>query len=185
MLHFLLYRVPCEKPIDQAQIEAARKHCRMTPERLAVLRAPPHDRHWRRMLQRRAVRLAYFKQHGKLLPPGTRLLPDEQDHSAQIDGFRRYRKGGLAKLKARLRKRPEAAHARLERRYIALKHFRSESRKNASLNDILARLLANQQAASGELTLAEFEKLRSVMRPNKRWWKWYKRQQSTMDKEGE
>jgi hypothetical protein len=165
LLHVLLYRVPKEKPITEPWIEVARKHCHMKPERLAELRAEPHARHWRRMEERRAARLAYFKQHGELPPLGMPLLPGEPDRSAQIDALYRYRKGGLAKLKARMRKRPEADRAKLANRFAAMQRIRSPSRRLAALDDVVARLLANLNA--GKMSLAEYEALQSMMLPDR------------------
>ena len=156
LLHWLVYSVPCETPITEQVIEAAREHCRMTSERLAVLRAAPHDRHWPRMQERRAARLAYFTQHGKLPPPGLPLLPGEPYRLKQIDGFYRYRKGGLAKLKSRVKKRQESATVKLENLYLKTKRLKSPARKSAALDDVLIRLVTHTQAATGKLTLAEY-----------------------------
>ncbi len=165
LLNVLLYRVPVEAELTDAWIEVARKHCRMKPERLADLRADPHARHWHHTQERRAARLAYFKQHGELPDRWMPLLPGEPDRSAQISALHRYRKGGLAKLKARLRKRPESTEAKLNNRYQATKHIRSQKRKGAALDDVMARLVANLGAKAGKLKLAEYEDLKSVMLP--------------------
>jgi hypothetical protein len=163
LLHWLVYTVPCEKPMNELLIEGARKHCRMTPERLAVLRLVPHDRHWRRMDERRAARLLHFKIHGTLPQPGIPLIPGEASRFHQINAFRRYRKGGLAKLKARLRKHPDTANLKLANRYLATKRIKCPSRKLAAIDDCLARLLANYNA--GKMSLAEFEALKGGMLP--------------------
>jgi hypothetical protein len=166
VLHCLLYRVPVEAEITEAWIETARKHCRMKPERLAELRAGPHARHWPRMIERRAARLAYFKQHGELPPRWAGLLPGEPDHYEQLAGMHRYRKGGLAKMKARLRKHPDTAGDKLNTRYMSTKRIRSTPRKSAALDDVMARLTAQIGAHAGKLTLREYEALKSVMLPD-------------------
>jgi hypothetical protein len=166
LLNVLLYRVPIEAEITEAWIETARKHCRMKPERLAELRAGPHARHWPRMIERRAARLAYFKQHGKLPPRWAGLLPGEPDHIEQLDGAHRYRKGGLAKMKARLRKHPDATGDKLTNRYLATKRIRSAPRKSAALDDITARLSVQLGAHTGKLKLREYEYLKSAMLPD-------------------
>jgi len=163
MLHCLLYRLPVEAEITEASIETARKHCKMKPERLAELRTGDHARHWPRMLQRRAARLAYFKQHGELPPRWAGLLPGEPDHYKQLAGIYRYRKGGLAKMKARLRKQPNTIWDKLTTRYLSAKRIRSAPRKSAALDDIMARLTAQMGAQAGKLTLRQFEALKSIM----------------------
>ena len=168
LLNVLLYRVPIETEITEAWIETARKHCRMKPERLAELRTQDHARHWPRMIERRAARLAYFKQHGKLPPQWIGLLPGEPDHLAQLRGMHRYRKGGLAKMKARLRKHPDAVGDKLATRYLSTTRIRSAPRKSAALDDVAARLTAKIGAQAGNLTLREFEALQSVMLPDRK-----------------
>lgn len=163
LVHFLMYRVPVEAEITEAWIEIARKHCRMKPERLANLRAGDHARHWPRMLERRAARLAYFKAHGDLPPRWLGLLPGEPNHYSQLVGLRRYRKGGLAKLKSRLRKHPDTAGAKLTNRYLATRRLRSTTRKSTALDDVLARLTALIGAQAGKLKLAQYEALQAVM----------------------
>src|SRR5215207_7689510 len=103
LINVLIYRVPVEAELTEAWIEVARKHCRMKPERLAVLRAEPHARYWPRILERRAARLAYFNQHGELPARWMPLIAGEPNRAAQIGALHRYRKGGLAKLKALMR----------------------------------------------------------------------------------
>lgn len=166
LLHVLLYRVPLEVEITEAWIEMVRTHCRMKPERLSELRAGPHARHWPRMIERRAARLAYFKQHGKLPPRWMALLPGEHDHDAALEGLRRYRKGGLAKIKARLRKHPDTAWQKLTTRYMSTKRIRSVPRKSAALDDTMARFMAQLGASTGRLKLKEYEALKTVMLPD-------------------
>jgi hypothetical protein len=163
LLHWLVYSVSCEKPMTELLIEEARKHCRMTLERLAALRVTPNDRHWRRMEERRAARLLHFERYGKLPQPGIPLIPGEPERFHQINAFRRYRKGGLAKLKARLRKHPETAEVKLANRYQATKRIKRPSRKLAAIDDCLARSLANYNA--GKMSLAGFEALKDGMLP--------------------
>jgi hypothetical protein len=166
LINVLIYRVPIGAELTEAWIEVARKHCRMKPERLAELRAEPHARYWPRILERRAGRLAYFKLHGELPGRWLPLLPGEPNRVAQLLAFHKYRKGGLAKLKARLRKHPESAEAKLNNRYQATKRIRSRKRKGAALQDVEARLVANLGAKAGKLKLAEYEALKSVMLPD-------------------
>lgn len=163
LLNALIYRVPVDSEITEGWIQKAREHCRMKPERLAELRSEAHSRHWPRMLERRAARLAYFKQHGKLPPRWMPLLPGEPNRTAQLQGFYRYRKGGLAKLKARMRKRPDAASVKLHNRHLATRRIRSESRRMQALDACLAQLVANLEARNGKLTLAEYEALKPFM----------------------
>jgi hypothetical protein len=165
LLNVLLYRVPHEQEITEAWVEKARAHCRMKPERLAELRAGDHARHWPRMLARRAARLAYFKEHGKLPPRWAPLLAGEREHVEQMDAFRRYRKGGLARLKARMRKRPASTADKLNNRYLATKRLRNPARKSEALDDAMARLVSQLRAQHGELTLKEYEALRGLMLP--------------------
>ena len=82
VLWCLLYRVPVEKEITEQWIEVARKHCRMSPDRLLDLRTDPvHSRHWDRLEAKREARLAYYQKHGELPPKGSPLLPGEPDRS--------------------------------------------------------------------------------------------------------
>jgi hypothetical protein len=162
LLNVLLYRVPHEQELTEDWIEVARKHCKMRPERLAELRTGDHARHWPRMLERRAARLAYFKQHGKLPPRWAPLLPGERDHRAALAGLRRYRKGGLAKLKARMRKRPVAAADKLVNRYLATRRLRSPNRKSAALDDLAIEYWLNRAAQRRELSLGDYELFRAM-----------------------
>jgi hypothetical protein len=118
------------------------------------------------MLERRAARLAYLTQHGEVPPRWSGLLPGEPDHLAQLQGIRRYRKGGLAKMKARLRKHPDTTGAELATRYTAAKRIRSRPRKAAALDDVMARLTAKIGMQAGKLRLREYEVLKSVMLPD-------------------
>jgi hypothetical protein len=180
LLHWLVYSVPCDATITENLIQAARKHCRMTPERLAVLRAEPHARHWPRMHVRRAARLTFFRQNGRPPLPGMPLLPGEPARFRAMDGYYRYRKGGLAKLKARLRKHPNGSYEKLANLYLRTKRLKSPSRKSAALDDVFMRFLAAQQAGTGKLTLAEYEELRLLMRPDKEWWRRLRRERRKM-----
>jgi len=97
LLHMLTYRVTADKEICEGWIEAARVHCKRTPERLAVLRSGDHARHWPRMLARRAARRANLKAYGEFPPRWKGLLPGEPDRQAQLAGLTRYRNGGLTR----------------------------------------------------------------------------------------
>jgi hypothetical protein len=161
-----MYRVPIEMEITEPWIETARNHCKMKPERLAQLRTGDHARHWPRMVARRAARLAYFKKYGKVPPRWMGLLPGEPDHDRQLVGLHRYRKGGLAKLKAKLRKRPNATADKMVNRYLASKKIRSRARKIAVLDDLTARLTAQQEAKAGRLKLRDYDILKLSMLPD-------------------
>jgi hypothetical protein len=163
LLNVLLYRVPIEAEITEGWIETARKHCRMKPERLAELRAGFHARHWPRMIERRAARLAYFKQHGELPPRWAGLLAGEPDHYEQLAGMHRYRKDGLAKMKAQLRRHPDKMGDKLTNRYLATKRIRSAPRKSAALDAVMAQMTAHMGAQAGKLNLRKYEALKSVM----------------------
>jgi hypothetical protein len=115
------------------------------------------------MLARREARLAYFKEHGKFPPRWKGLLPGEPDHYERLAGFHRWRKGGLAKIRARLRKHPNTQWQKLANRYQATTRIRSKPRKSAALDDVMARFLANLGAKTGKLTLKEFEALKPIM----------------------
>jgi len=59
LLHWRLSKLPSTVDLTEVVIEAERQHARMTPERLATLRAPPYDIFWRRLVERRlAIRTA-------------------------------------------------------------------------------------------------------------------------------
>jgi hypothetical protein len=158
LLNALIYRVPIETQITELWIEAARKHCRMKPERLAELRQGDHARHWPRMIERRAARLAFFRTHGKAPSPGTPLLPGEPGHDSQLAGLRRYRKGGLAKLKAKWRKHPVTTATKLMNRHQILHRLDSKLQKAEAFKDNFAWDLLC--ADGGKLTLAEYDALR-------------------------
>lgn len=166
LLHMLTYRVPIEKDICEGWIEAARVHCKMSPERLAMLRASDHARHWPRMLQRRAARLAYFEAHGELPPRWKGILPGEPDRRVQLAGLIRYRKGGLARLKSKYRKHPETAEIKLANRYLATRRIRSKARRSVALDDVMFRLLAQLRLQGGKLSLRTYESLQSCMLPD-------------------
>ncbi len=166
LLNVLIYRVPVELEISEGWIEVARRHCKMTPERLAVVRSGLFARLWPRMNQRRAARLAYLKEHGELPPRWKGLLPGEPDHYRQMAGAHRYRKGGLAKMKSRLRKHPDTAADKLATRYRAANRIKSLPRKSAALDDITARLAAKLGAQTGKLSLRQYETLKALMLPD-------------------
>jgi hypothetical protein len=110
--------------------------------------------------------IEYFKQHGRRPDPWEPLLPGEPDRSWQLAALRHYRKGGLAKLKARMRKSPNTQSDKLANRYLATRKIRSKSRKSAALDDVLARFVANTVAQTGKITLAEYERYRTLMLPD-------------------
>jgi len=163
LLNVLLYRVAIDAEITEPLIEKVRQHCRMKPERLAELRKEPHARFWRLMLQRRAARLAYFREHGELPPRWMPLLPGDRDHGAAMNGLRRYRKGGLARMKSQLRKHPDKVGQKLSHRYLKAKRIRSHYRRNSVLDQVTAELLAILGAQTGKLSLREYEALQTAI----------------------
>src|SRR6185295_1587599 len=64
------------------------------------------------------------------------------------------------------RKRPDAAADQLANRFLASKKIRSKSRKMAALNDVAARLKAQQEAKAGSLTLWDYDILKFSMLPD-------------------
>jgi hypothetical protein len=142
LLWCLLYRVPIEEKITKRWIEAARKHCRMSPERLTTLRQGMHARHWCRLRERRARRLIYFRKHGEIPHGWTPPAPGEQDRSKQVQAMRLYWHT-RAKAKARIRKRPKAATAKLTNAYFAARRIRSKARRSAAM-DMVEMMLYDQ-----------------------------------------
>lgn len=151
LLWTLLYRVPVEEKLTSRWIEAARKHCRMSKERLAALREGEHGRHWKRLHERRTRRLSYFREHGKIPDGWTPPAPGEQDRSKQVMAMQMYWKT-RAKVRAKSRKRPNAVAAKLTTAYRALASIRSKARRRLALDALEARLyeqvLANSPSVS-------------------------------------
>ena len=55
LLHWRLSKLPADVELTEAVIDAERQHAKMTPERLATLRAPPFDIFWQRLADKRAA----------------------------------------------------------------------------------------------------------------------------------
>jgi len=55
LLHWRLSKLPADAELTEAVIDAERQHAKMTPERLATLRAPPYDIFWQRLADKRAA----------------------------------------------------------------------------------------------------------------------------------
>ena len=108
------------------------------------------------MLNRRKAIRDHVKKFGELPGRWEALLPGEPDRFPQLFGAWRYRKGGCAKLKARLRKHPETASKKLATLYQWTKRLRSPTRKSRALDDVLLRLAAHSKAGAGFLARAAY-----------------------------
>jgi hypothetical protein len=73
---WLTYRVPVESEIIPALIEEAAKRARMDDATFAMCRAQ-WPKAWERMLAKRAVRLAFLREHGEDPPEGWAPLPGD------------------------------------------------------------------------------------------------------------
>ena len=166
LLHALTYRVPVEDKITKKWISTARKHCKVKPERLAVLQGKDYKRFWGYMEDRRARRLAWLKETGEMPPYGWTPLKDgEPDHTNAVTAMKIYRKT-VAKLKAKQRRNPDAQTDKLFNRYIATRKLRSASKKLEALNDVEARLILQWKVESGEITLDDYRALKTLMLPD-------------------
>jgi len=166
LLHALTYRVPVEQKITEDWIETARKHCRMKPERLAEIQGKDHARFWQYMEDKRARRLAWLKDTGDMPPYGwTPPRPGEPDHTNAVHAMKVYRKT-VAKLKAKQRRNPNAQSQKLFNRYLATRKIRSTNRRLEALNDVEARLVLQWKIESGDVTLDDYQALKSAMLPD-------------------
>ena len=161
LLWTLLYRVPIEEKLTSRWIEAARKHCRMSKERLAALREGAHTRHWRRLRERRARRLSYFREHGRIPDGWTPPVPGEQDRSKQVMAMQMYWKT-RAKVRAKSRKRPNAVAAKLTTAYRSLARIRSKARRRAALDALEARLYEQVLANSPSVSFREWREIQGL-----------------------
>ncbi len=156
LLWCLLHRVPVEvDPLTEQWIEVARKHVRMSPERLAEIRTGPLHVYWDRMLEKRARRLAYFREHGYVPPRWTPLEPGEQDRSASVLALRLYWKR-VRPIIAKMRKHPDTQQQKLMTRYLHTKRLKAKARKLAALGNVLVRLAMQWEAQTGKLTLQDY-----------------------------
>lgn len=169
-LNCLLYRVPVEAELTPAWIETVRLHCKMNPARLRQLQDPdgPHARHWPRLLERRAARLEHFRKTGEIPPSWRGLMEGEPDHLIQLQASHEYRKGGLAKMKAKLRNRPEAVEAKHKRRVLDMERVRSKARHDALVDEMTANLVAEMGAAAGTISLPAYKLLEGSMLDRKK-----------------
>jgi len=165
----MTYRVPIDAEITPEWIETVRVHCRMKPERLKELRDPKghHARHWERMLLRRAARLEVYQKTGEIPPSWRGLMPGEQDHLIQLQGHYEYRHT-LARVKAKLRKRPEAVEAKMRRKVLDMERVKSRAAREERLNDITATLAVEMGAAAGTITLPAYKLLEGSMLDRKK-----------------
>lgn len=167
LLWCLLYRVPIDAEITPQWIEVARKHCKMSPDRLNEVKEDPAlQHHWERMDAKRAARRRYFKKHGEAPPKGYPLLPGEPDRTVQVMALQEYWQT-VAKLKARNRKKPNAQDKKLLNRYRAIRRLQSSHSKLEALNDIEARFLMDLKARTGNLSMQDYRLLRSMISSGK------------------
>ncbi len=161
LLWTLLYRVPVEEKLTNRWIEAGRQRCRMSRERLASLREGAHARHWKRLHERRARRLSYFREHGEIPDGWTPPAPGEQDRSKQVLAMQLYWKT-RAKVRAKSRKRPNAVAAKLTTAYRALSRIRSKARRQAALDALEARLYEQVLADSPSVSFREWLEIQGL-----------------------
>ena len=163
-LNCMTYRVPIDAEITPEWVEIVRVHCRMKPERLKELRDPKghHARHWERMLLRRAARLEVYQKTGEIPPSWRGLMPGEQDHLIQLQGHHEYRHT-LARVKAKLRNRPEAVEAKMRRKVLDMERVKSRAAREERLNDITATLAVEMGAAAGTISLSAYKMLEASM----------------------
>ena len=166
LLHVLTYRVKVESEITEEHIDAARQHCKMSPERLAELRGKDHARFWGYMLEKRALRLEWLNVIGHPPPYGwTPPREGERDNRAGVQAMKAYYKI-VAKLKAKMRRNPEAQAQKIFNRYLRSKRLRSDSRKWAALTDVEARLAIKLRIENGEFKMSEYRALKACMLPD-------------------
>jgi len=167
LLNVLVYRVPVEAEISEEWVDKARAHCRMTPERLALLRGEAHARHWRNMAEKRARRLAWKQEHGTPPPYGwTPPAPGEPDHKAAVTAMRLYYRK-IKPFMAKLKRCPQAQADKLANRYLAARKIRSRARRLAALRDAEARLVLQWYLERGRrISVRQFLALQSEMLPD-------------------
>jgi hypothetical protein len=143
-----------EEQITEAWIETSRKHCRMTLERLAVLRSEPHARHWRYLTEKRQRHLDWAKAHDGQAPAFIPPAPGERDHRSAVTGMRTYWKK-VRPMISKMKKRPAAQWTKLANRFEA-----ATSGGAKSVESILAlacedHLTVHLKAMEGTLTVQD------------------------------
>ncbi len=164
--HHLVFRVPVQVPVTELLIEQARQHCKMTPERLAVLRDFPHDRHWKTMLAKRDRRLEWFRANGQPPPDGfIPPAPGERDYSKAVAAMKlHWRK--IRPLLSKVKRHPDREWAKLATRWLEYRSIRSPSRRRAALLDLEAKLALHMMASGGKVSAEDYRELRSAMLPD-------------------
>lgn len=163
LLWFLTYKVPADESLTEAWIESARLHCKMKPEVLSDFRTSKYARWWAAMNDKRARRLAWFKEHGQA--PRDGWTPGIPAKAKAVAAMMRYRKT-IAPLKSKVKKRPQAQSMKLENRLKAARRCRASHTKMAALNDVEARLVMKWKAEDGTLTLDDYAALKSGTLPD-------------------
>jgi hypothetical protein len=154
LLHLLVFRVPIEEQITEAWIEIARKHCRMTPERLAVLRAEPHARHWHSLTEKRQRRLDWAKAHNGQAPAFIPPAPGERDHRSAVIGMRTYWKK-VRPMISKMKKRPAAQWTKLANRYETAMSGGAKSAESILALTCEDNLTVHLKAMAGTLTVQD------------------------------
>jgi len=154
LLHLMVHRVPMEEPITEAWIEIARKHCRMTPERLAVLRSEPHARHWRYLTEKRQRRLDWAKGHNGQAPAFIPPAPGARDHTKAVTGLRTYWKK-VRPMISKMKKRPAAQWTKLGNRYEAANKGRAKSGESILALVCEDHVTLHLKALEGTLTVQD------------------------------
>jgi hypothetical protein len=99
-LWYMLYQVPLGVDLDNDfgwQVTCA-NHLKLHWKEFEALRQD-FPRHWRRMLEKRARRLAYARAHGGHCPPGwTPWVPGEKERPAPVGALKRRFKTYEGKL---------------------------------------------------------------------------------------
>lgn len=164
--HHLVFKVAAEAEITESVIEQARQHCKMTPERLAVLRVFPHGRHWQTMQAKRDRRLEWFRANGQPPPDGfIPPTPGARDYSKAVEALRvHWRK--IRPLLSKVKRHPDREWAKLATRWLEYKAIRSPSRRRAALLDLEAKLALHMLASGGKVTAEDYRELRSAMLPD-------------------
>jgi hypothetical protein len=154
LLHTLVHRVPIEEPITEAWIEIARKHCRMSPERLAVLRSEPLARHWRYLTEKRQRRLDWAKAHNGQAPAFIPSAPGERDYKPAVIGMRTYWKK-VRPMISKMKKRPAAQWTKLANRYQAAMSGGAKSGDSILALACEDHLTVHLKAMDGTLTVQD------------------------------
>jgi hypothetical protein len=96
----LLYQTPIDAEIDERWELAACKHAKLTSAEYLQAKAK-YPQWWDKMLQKRARRLAYYREHGQIRKGWTPPDPNNKDRRQQIDPIHvhlKRRKSETAKL---------------------------------------------------------------------------------------